>query len=160
EFSLVKDHLNLVLMPLHLCSIYAVIRAFIVVKSPLRYYILLGNIFLIGFSMVGVYYGSKNAFSGGAEANNILGFYSFNISQLGVFLEMIVFSMGLGHKFYLVEMEKDKIQRTDELKTKLYTDISHEIRTPLTLITGPIEHQLTRPGLSPQDGKELSLIKD
>src|SRR5690606_8090334 len=44
--------------------------------------------------------------------------------------------------------------------TKLYTDISHEIRTPLTLITGPIEHQLTRPGLSPQDGKELSLIKD
>lgn len=160
DFTLVKDHLNLVLLPLHLYAMYAVVRAFIVVKSPLRYYILLGNIFLIGFSMVGVYYGSKNAFSGGAEGNNVFGFYSFNISQMGVFLEMIVFSLGLGHKFYLVEIEKDKIQRTDELKTKLYTDISHEIRTPLTLISGPIEHQLGRKGLSQEDKKELSLIKD
>ena len=160
NIALVRDHLNLILLPLHLYGIYAVIRAYIIVKSPLRYYVLLGNIFLIGLSMVGVYYGSRNAFSGGAEANNFFGFYSFNISQMAVFLEMIVFSLGLGHKFYFVEIEKDKIQKTDELKTKLYTDISHEIRTPLTLIAGPIEHQLERKGLSSDDKKELSLIKD
>ncbi|WP_052958596.1 hybrid sensor histidine kinase/response regulator transcription factor [Maribacter thermophilus] len=160
NISLVRDHLNLILLPMHLYGIYAVIRAYIIVKSPLRYYILLGNIFLIGLTMIGVYYGSRNAFTGGAEANNLLGFYSFNISQVAVFLEMIVFSLGLGHKFYFVEIEKDKIQKTDELKTKLYTDISHEIRTPLTLISGPIEHQLERENLSSDDKKELTLIKD
>lgn len=159
NFTLVKDHLNLVLLPMHLYAMYAVARAFIVVRSPLRYYILLGNIFLIGFTMVGVYYGSKIAFSAGADANNVFGFYSVNISQMGVFLEMLIFSLGLGHKFHLVAIEKDKIQRNDELKTKLYTDISHEIRTPLTLISGPVENQLNRTGLTEKDRKELNLIK-
>lgn len=160
DFTLVKSHTNLLLLPLHIYGIYAVIRAFIVVKSPLRYYILLGNIFLIGFSMVGVYYGSQNAFSGSVESNNIFGFYSFNISQMGVFLELLVFSMGLGHKFYYVEIEKNRFQKIDELKTKLYTDISHEIRTPLTLISGPIENQLGRTGLTDKDKDELTLIKN
>lgn len=160
DFLLVKRHLNLLLLPLHLYGIYAVIRAFIVVKSPLRYYILLGNFFLIGFSMVGLNLGNQHSFSGGVESNNVFGFYSFNITQLGVFLELLVFSLGLGHKFYLVEIEKNRFQKLDELKTKLYTDISHEIRTPLTLISGPIEHQLGRTGLSTEDKKELSLIKN
>lgn len=160
DFTMVKSHMNLVLLPLHIYGIYAVIRAFIVVKSPLRYYILLGNVFLIGFSMVGVYYGSQNAFSGSVESNNVFGFYSFNITQLGVFLELLVFSMGLGHKFYYVEIEKNRFQKIDELKTKLYTDISHEIRTPLTLISGPIENQLNRIGLTDKDKNELTLIKD
>lgn len=160
DFLLVKNHLNLLLLPLHLYGIYAVIRAFIVVKSPLRYYILLGNFFLIGFSMVGLNLGNQHSFSGGVESNNVFGFYSFNITQLGVFLELLVFSLGLGHKFYLVEIEKNRFQKLDELKTKLYTDISHEIRTPLTLISGPIEHQLGRTGLSNEDRKELSLIKN
>ncbi|MCR9227950.1 MAG: response regulator [Flavobacteriaceae bacterium] len=160
NLTLVKHHLNIILLPLHVYSIYAVVRAFIVVKSPLRYYILLGNFFLVGFTVLGVYYGSQNDLSAGVEANNVFGFYSFNISQLGVFLELLVFSMGLGHKFYLVEIEKNKFQKLDELKTKLYTDISHEIRTPLTLISGPIEHQLDRAGLSNDDKKELSLIKN
>jgi len=160
DFLLVKRHLNLLLLPLHLYGIYAVIRAFIVVKSPLRYYILLGNFFLIGFSMVGLNLGNQHAFSGGVESNNVFGFYSFNITQLGVFLELLVFSLGLGHKFYLIEIEKNRFQKLDELKTKLYTDISHEIRTPLTLISGPIEHQLGRTGLSNDDKKELSIIKN
>lgn len=160
DFLLVKRHLNLLLLPLHLYGIYAVIRAFIVVKSPLRYYILLGNFFLIGFSMVGLNLGNQHSFSGGVESNNVFGFYSFNITQLGVFIELLIFSLGLGHKFYLVEIEKNKFQKLDELKTKLYTDISHEIRTPLTLISGPIEHQLDRAGLSNDDKKELSLIKN
>nr|WP_292966318.1 MULTISPECIES: two-component regulator propeller domain-containing protein [unclassified Allomuricauda] len=160
NFALVKNHMNLILLPLHLYGIYAVIRAYIVVKSILKYYILLGNIFLIGFSMVGVWYGSQNAFSGGVESNNFFGFYSFNITQLGVFLELLVFSMGLGHKFYYVEIEKNRFQKIDELKTKLYTDISHEIRTPLTLISGPIENQLHKKGLTDKDKNELTLIKD
>lgn len=160
DFKLVNDHMNLILLPVHLYAIYAVIRAFVVVKSPLRFYILLGNFFLIGFSMVGVFHASKNSLSSGVEANDVFGFYSFNITQMGVFLEMIVFSLGLGHKFYMVELEKDKIQKTDELKTQLFTDISHEIRTPLTLITGPVENQLAREGIAPEDHRELSLIKD
>ncbi|ASV29739.1 sensor histidine kinase [Maribacter cobaltidurans] len=160
DFGLVKDRLNLFLLPLHIFSIYAVIKAYIIVKSTLRYYIILGNFFLIAFTMVGVYFGSKNAFSGGAEANNVFGFYSFNISQMGVFLELIVFSMGLGHKFYSVEMEKNKMQKIDELKTKLFTDISHEIRTPLSLVSGPLENQLNRKNLTEKDIKELTMAKN
>src|SRR5690554_3550598 len=72
---------------------------------------------------------------------------------------MICFSLGLGYKFNQVELEREKIKKLDALKTQLYTNISHEIRTPLTLISGPIESQLAKPGLAPQDQHELLLVK-
>ncbi|MCB0745818.1 MAG: hybrid sensor histidine kinase/response regulator, partial [Ignavibacteriae bacterium] len=95
----------------------------------------------------------------GLYANNLFGFYNFTASQLGVFLEMLCFSLGLGYKFRLIELEKNKIQKLDEFKTKLYNNISHEFRTPLTLISGPVEHQLSKPNLSEADKKDLNLIK-
>lgn len=55
--------------------------------------------------------------------------------------------------------ETERLKKLDEFKTKLYTNISHEFRTPLTLISGPIENQLSKAKLSKEDKKELSLVK-
>jgi len=55
--------------------------------------------------------------------------------------------------------ETERLKQLDEFKTKLYTNISHEFRTPLTLISGPVENQLSKPNLSNQDKQELSLVK-
>ena len=55
--------------------------------------------------------------------------------------------------------ETERLKKLDEFKSKLYTNISHEFRTPLTLISGPIDKQLSKPDLKEQDKKELSLVQ-
>lgn len=59
----------------------------------------------------------------------------------------------------LEHAETERLKKIDEFKTKLYTNISHEFRTPLTLISGPIDHQLSKEFLHPEDRKELNLVK-
>ena len=55
--------------------------------------------------------------------------------------------------------ETERLKKIDDFKTKLYTNISHEFRTPLTLISGPIDNQLSKPEITKSDKKELSLVK-
>ncbi|MBR9915524.1 MAG: response regulator [Algicola sp.] len=55
--------------------------------------------------------------------------------------------------------ETERLKKLDDFKTKLYTNISHEFRTPLTLISGPIEHQLSKDQLNDEDREELNLVK-
>ncbi len=59
----------------------------------------------------------------------------------------------------LEHAETERLKKLDEFKTKLYTNISHEFRTPLTLISGPIEHQLSKDTLNQEDRTELNLVK-
>ena len=59
----------------------------------------------------------------------------------------------------LEHAETERLKQLDEFKTKLYTNISHEFRTPLTLISGPIDHQLSKETLEPADREELNLVK-
>ena len=56
--------------------------------------------------------------------------------------------------------EIERLKKLDEFKTRIYTNISHEFRTPLTLISGPIEKQLSKPNLSKEDKKELTLVQN
>lgn len=62
-------------------------------------------------------------------------------------------------KLQLESRETERLKKLDEFKTKLYNNISHEFRTPLTLISGPVENQLSKPHLSENDKNELNLIK-
>jgi signal transduction histidine kinase len=59
----------------------------------------------------------------------------------------------------LEHAETERLKQLDEFKTKLYTNISHEFRTPLTLISGPIDQQLAKDSLRPEDRKALGLVK-
>lgn len=129
----------MIMLPLHIYTLYALIRAFIVVKSNLRYYILFSNMFLYIFSVIGVYSAKGLSFMEDINSHFLFGFYSFNASQLGVFLEMIGFSLGLGYKFSLIENEKNEVKekyieqlKENELVTvKLNKELSKlvEVRT-------------------------------
>ena len=55
--------------------------------------------------------------------------------------------------------ETERLKKLDEFKTKLYTNISHEFRTPLTLISGPIDAQLSRVDLNDKDRVQFELVQ-
>ncbi len=104
--------------------------------------------------------------------------YSFTIKQpwylsnwaLFTYAFLLVFS-GIGVYRYLKwrwhmkmqlefeHQEMERLKKLDEFKTKLYNNISHEFRTPLTLISGPVEKQLSKQELSENDKEDLNLIK-
>ncbi|WP_298904210.1 hybrid sensor histidine kinase/response regulator transcription factor [uncultured Psychroserpens sp.] len=85
----------------------------------------------------------------------------------GLLLALVIFAIFSYFKFKwkletqvrLEHAETERLKQIDEFKTKLYTNISHEFRTPLTLISGPIDHQLSRETLEPSDREELNLVK-
>src|SRR5690606_41197282 len=95
-----------VFISVQLYAISSGVRAFIVVKSALRYYVLASNLFLISLTAIGLGAASAVEFHEGIFANTFYGFYSVNVSQLGIFLEMICFVLGLGYKFNQIELEK------------------------------------------------------
>jgi len=111
DFNSIEKYQHYIVLPMHLYTLAALVRAFIVIKSNLRYYILFGNIFLLVFSAVGYYNTTGSFFSENIDSNFFYGFYSFNVTQLGAFLEVICFSLGLGYKFRLIEKEKNEVKQ-------------------------------------------------
>lgn len=59
----------------------------------------------------------------------------------------------------LKEIEKERIQELEQVKTHFFTNISHELRTPLTLIISPIERYfLKNKGLNEEQNTRISSI--
>ncbi len=59
----------------------------------------------------------------------------------------------------LKEKEADRLQKLNDFKSGLYTDIAHEFKTPLTLISGPIDQKLSQGNLSDFDHANFSIVK-
>lgn len=53
----------------------------------------------------------------------------------------------------------DKLRELDQLKSNFFANISHEFRTPLSLISGPLEQQLQKEGLTSQELQNLNIAK-
>ena len=50
-----------------------------------------------------------------------------------------------------VERVNQELQRSDDVKTRLFTNVSHELRTPLTMILGAIDQLKSNPGDTPSE---------
>lgn len=120
---------------------YLVIRS----KATLAFYLLSGSfVMLIGSAITG--YLSKDM------TQHYVGSWDVPLLpiQIATLIEIFFFSIGLGYKSRLSDLEKMSIAKNLELEqqekeyekqkreqlTHLFTNISHEIRTPLTVIAG------------------------
>ncbi|MEC7769758.1 MAG: response regulator [Bacteroidota bacterium] len=132
QLEVVERYQHFVMIPMHLYTLIALIRAFLVIKSNLRYYVLFANLFLFAFSILGVYAAQGHNFSENVTSHHLLGFYTFNASQLGTFLEMICFSLGLGYKFSLIEKEKDEVKQKYIEQLKENEEVSKKLNEELS----------------------------
>lgn len=117
------------------------------IKNPLSYFIIMGSLSLIITSII-------TSFMSFRQVHFVNYFDTTYIPQyIGILLELIFFSIGLGYKTRITAYERRKaaselvlknqeIAHEKELKSvrsRFFTHITHEFRTPLTLIKGPIE---------------------
>lgn len=119
-------------IPMHLYTLAALIRAFIIIKSRIRNYIFWSNFFLFTFSILGVYSASSLPYDETVTSHVLFGFYTFNASQFGTFLEMICFSLGLGYKFSLIEKEKDEVKEKYIYELKRNEEVTRQLNEELT----------------------------
>ncbi|MEZ5042903.1 MAG: ATP-binding protein [Saprospiraceae bacterium] len=113
------------------------------IGTPLALYLIFGNLSLLLLSIL-----APPLLSLTLKSKDFLGTdYTYLLAQLGILIELLFFSLGLGYKRYLTDQEKIKAQREkEELETmklltdRLYNNITHEFRTPLTVILGMTEN--------------------
>ncbi len=72
-------------------------------NTPLKYYIIVGSIFLFGLSLISTFLHKLNIVPYENKIN-------YSVFYIGVIIENILFSLGLGHKQKLILIEKNESQ--------------------------------------------------
>ena len=79
------------------------------------------------------------------------------IAGLGFFLVIGVFLfLALRNR----QRTNKKLKELDSAKSRFFENISHEFRTPLSLIHGPIQDQLNKETLDPQEKRNMTIAKN
>lgn len=86
-------------------SVYIIIQVIRLVKSPLVAYIITGSILFMLFTIASMLYSLRLEWLPGTDL------YPINFMQIGIMLEILCFSLGLGRKMRLESIEKTKLQR-------------------------------------------------
>lgn len=134
-----------------------------------------GRFFIAGMSalILGAFLAAITRFSGE--------FYFIYFFQIGVLLEVALFSTGLAYKQMLIEKERryalleleqtqnqqekerleaQQLKELDQFKTKFYTNITHEFRTPLTVIMGMSDQIAASKWLNKLNRKEFNFLSN
>ena len=109
------------------------------IGTRLAYYLIFGSISLLFLTII-----APAIFSLAIKDQMWMGKdFNYYVSQVGILIELLFFSLGLGYKRYLSEQEEIKTQQENiqlvefnNFKNQFYTNITHEFRTPLTVILG------------------------
>ena len=80
--------------------------------------------------------------------------------QTIVALLLIAAAIGIALTIYRLRHQVRVEEQLTDLKLKFFTNVSHELRTPLTLITGPLEHIMQRPDLTPEVAQQLQIVSN
>jgi len=85
-------------------------------------------------------------------------FLLFCLLGLGIFC-YLKWRLRMQLSLQLKEEEAERLQKLNDFKSNMYTDIAHEFKTPLTLISGPIDQKLSQGNLTDFDRANFSIVK-
>lgn len=63
------------------------------------------------------------------------------------------------HELKIQELEKEKVEKVNQMKLSFFTNISHEFRTPLTLILNPLEHIISNEKVNDKVRSQLEIMQ-
>lgn len=116
--------------PISLIIVASFLKVIYNFKDSLNKFFVIGSIFFLGFSLLSLYFSYKRLY-----AFDII--RPIDIFMIGVFLEAIVISIGLGYKFHNYRKERDnynsllisELKKNDTLKDQLNEKLSEKIES-------------------------------
>lgn len=76
----------------------------------------------------------------------------------GLWLSILRY-VNLENKVRIKQLEQENMEKSHQLRIRLFTNFSHELRTPLTLIIGPLEDLLNRTDVGQSVRHPLTMIQ-